>query len=423
MANQNWGNFTLLKLCSYGFGMIGFILAMDTVILPVLVTPVAPPEWKNTYLAVLSGSGLLVAGIMQPLVGRYSDQTRSRFGRRIPYIVWGSCFVCLGMVGLAYTPNYIALLALWLFMQVNFNIGYGPYQALIRDLVPMTRVGVASSIKILSDATGAIILIALCGILVDRATGDNIGFWMWITLGIIAAALVSTTAITSFTVWAKESAARVTQTISSVVDEPAQALHPQLRRFVISRFLIMTAVTAYPTFGLFFLKDAVGLENPAQALGLMILPIGGALALSVYPAGWLSDRIGRKPLIMAGALGAAASSVWLLRADDVTGVLVIASFMGASIGVLLGTNWALANELGTRGREALHMGIINLATTGGAAAAKSLGPGIDLLNQSADGRGYDALLITCASLFLMGGMLVLPLKVAVPGPIGASQAP
>lgn len=415
---QSWSNFTLMRLSAYGFGMIGFVLAMDTVVLPVLVSDLAPAQWKNTYLAVLGFSGLIVAGFAQPLVGRASDNTVSPWGRRIPYIVWGASFVSIGLIGVGFAPNYLTLFGVWLFMQANFNAGYGPYQALIRDLVPLSRVGVASSIKILSDATGSLVLIAICSTLLGRATGGSIHNWLWLCLGVIAIALVSSAFITSMTVRAKEAAAKVAAQVSAQfsggVDEPAhrqRPLHPQLKRFILSRLLIMTAITAFPTFGLFFLEDAVQLENPIESLGRMILVVGGALALSIYPAGWISDKIGRKPVVMAGALGAASSSIWLLWAHDATGVLVMASCLGASIGVLLSSNWALANELGTPGREALHMGIVNLATTGGSAAAKVMGPGIDLLNRTSDGRGYDALLITCGGLFLLGGLLLMPLKV------------
>ena len=66
---------------------------------------------------------------------------------------------------------------------------------------------------------------------------------------------------------------------------------------------------------------------------------------------------------------------------------------------------------GYRRREGLHIGIVNLATTGGSASAKMLGPGIDLLNRMSEGLGYDALVICCSVLFLLGGLLLLPLKV------------
>ncbi len=415
---QNWSSFTLMKLNSYGFGMIGFLLAMDTVVLPVLVSNLAPVEWKNTYLAILGFSGLVLAGLIQPLVGRASDKTRSPLGRRIPYILWGWCFVSIGLIGVGFAPNYLTLFFAWLFIQANVNIGYGPYQALIRDLVPLSRVGVASSFKILSDATGALFLIAICSYLLGRATGGPVQNWLWLSLGVIAIAMAASTIVTSLTVRSKEAEAKLADGLSAHITEEAlepesqqQPLHPQLKRFMLSRLLFMTAVTAFPTFGLFFLTDAVKLDNPTQSLFQMILVIGGALALSIYPAGWISDRIGRKPVVMAGALGAASSSIWLLQANDAGGLLVTATLLGASIGVLLSANWALANELGTRGREALHMGMVNLATTGGSAAAKVMGPGIDLLNRISEGRGYDALLITCSALFILGALLLMPLKV------------
>lgn len=411
---QNWSNFTLVRLSAYGFGMVGFLLAMDIVILPELVKDLAPEQWKNTYLAILTFSGLMVAGLAQPLVGRVSDSTRSPLGRRLPYMVWGWVFVSLGMIGVGFAPNFLTLFGVWLFIQANLNVGYGPYQALIRDLVPLSRLGVASSIKILTDAAGAGALGAICSTLLGRAAGGPIHLWVWLSVGVIAVSLAASTFITAFTVRAKEAAANLSAQFTTDPDDPAdqqQPLHPQLKRFMLSRLLIMAAITTFPTFGRFFLEDAVKVGNPSQALGWMILVVGGALALSIYPAGWISDKIGCKPVVLAGALGGASGSIWLLWANDVSGVLITASLLGISIGTLLSANWALANELGTQGREALHMGMVNLATTGGSAAAKLMGPGIDLLNQASDGAGYKALLITCGALFIIGAVLLMPLKI------------
>ena len=388
---------------------------MDTVILPVLVLEVSPENLKNTYLAVLGLSGLIVAGSVQPLIGRYSDRTRSPFGRRVPYLIWGCGMVCLGLVGIGLAPSYVVLLLVWLFVQANVNIGYGPYQALIRDLVPLNRIGVASSIKILSDSAGSLILMLMAALLISRTTGPDFISWKWVILALIGVVLISGTAITSITVRARESTSGLTERLSGLVKQSARGLHPQLRLFLLSRLLMMTAMTAFPTYGLFFLRDSVGLENYAQSLGIMIIAVGGALALAVYPAGWLSDRVGRKPVILTGAVGASASAAWMISANSTGDVLVIASIMGASIGILLSSNWALANDLGTSGREGQHMGIVNLATTGGAAASKLMGPGIDLLNRVSDGCGYDALLITASTLFVVGAILVMPLRVQASG--------
>ena len=411
-----------MRLSALGFGVAGVFLALDSVIMPALVLAVASEELRNTYLGVLGFSGLVVTALVQLVVGRFSDQTRSPLGRRVPYLLWGSIFSCIGIAGIGYATRYLvsedatfaakymALFGVWLFIQLNINIAYGPYLALIRDLVPVGRIGVAASIKILTDSAGAVALIFISGLLIGQYTGSGAIKWLWLTLGVLGITVLMSTAITTLTVRSRE--ARVASSIGIGDGErPVRAgLHPHLKWFLLSRFCMITAVVIFQTYALFFLEEVVGLENPAQALGNMILAIGGALALTVYPAGWLSDRIGRKPVVLAGAIGAAVGTVGMLSADGAGEVLIIATVIGASVGVLLSASWALANELGTVGREAQHMSIVTIATVSGAALAKMLGPGVDLLNQASSGLGYSGLLIACAVLFLLGALLLMPLK-------------
>ena len=148
---EKWSQWDLLKLNSFSFGITGFILAMDTVVLPVIVLTVAPDEFKNTYLALLGISGLLMAAAVQPVIGRISDRTQSPLGRRVPFILWGAVFAAIGLIGIRLAPNFGVLFGVWIFIQANVNIAYGPGLALIRDYVPLNRIGMASSMKIMSD--------------------------------------------------------------------------------------------------------------------------------------------------------------------------------------------------------------------------------------------------------------------------------
>ena len=409
-SKQRWDNLTLLKLSTFGFGVTGFFMAMDTIILPTLVLEVVPEGAKNSLLGALGLSGLVIAALAQPIVGWCSDRTISPLGRRVPYILWGCFFVSLGLVGLGFVSTYLSLLALWLFIQANASIGYGPFQALIRDLVPFHKIGVASSLKILADGAGGVALIAISGTLIGRYTSSGSVQWLWTTLAVLAVTLVVTAFVTSSIVLAREKTDGRTSHRFLQSLRPIGRLHPHLGWFVVSRYLMITAIFVFPTYGLFFLRDVVEVGNPAQTLGLMILSIGGALILSVYPAGWLSDKIGRKPVVVVGAIGAAIGSIAVLSADNPAEVMLIASAIGASVGVILSANWALANELGTEGREGQHIGIVNLATIGGAASAKVLGPGVDLLNLASPGLGYSALLMGCGAAFLLGALLIMPLK-------------
>ena len=68
-AERNWSNLALLRLNAFGVGINGFYFAIDTVVLPVLVLVLAPEALKNTFLAGLGLSGLLVAGLVQVVAG------------------------------------------------------------------------------------------------------------------------------------------------------------------------------------------------------------------------------------------------------------------------------------------------------------------------------------------------------------------
>ena len=422
--HPRWGDLALLRLSAYGFGINGLLLAMDVMILPALLLVLTSDDLKNTYLGLLGFSGLVLAALVQLSIAPMSDRSRSSWGKRVPFIIWGSVLVCAGLVGIGLAPNYALLFAAWLFLQGTINVGYGPYQALIQDLVPLRLVGRAASYKILADAAGALALILVAGELIGLASGTNLRFWIWMALVVLAACVAVNAGITSVTVVARGKPQPVEDPVPQpkpprVRPEPRPALHPQLTRFVLSRLMLVIGIAAFQTYGMFFLKDVVGLENPAQTLGRMTMVIGGGLAVSVFLTGRISDRVDRKPLMLVGALGAAASTISLLAANDVTDVLVLGSATGISVGMLLSANWALANEMGTTGREAQHMGIINLANIGGAGISKLLGPGIDALNHlephlqllgnSYTVTGYSAMLIGCGVMFVSGALLVMPL--------------
>ena len=416
-SETNWSSLALIRLNAFSFGVTGFILAMDTAVLPAIILSIAPDHLKNSYLAALGLGGLVVAALVQPQIGRLSDRTRSPLGRRVPYIIAGTLVVCGSLILVLLAPNHWALFAAWMFIQANLNVAYGPGMALIRDLVPRTRVGVASSIKILMDATGGLVLSSACAALIGLAAGSSIGpvlvyvDWEWAVMGLLVAALVVSVGITCVTVLARDPGRRA-RPVRRRGEPAGRVINPQLGLFLISRLFMMTAIYAFPTYALFFLGDVVGVDNPAQTMSQAIPAIGGALAVAVVVSGWASDRIGRKPVVIAGAIAGAISTSWLLLAETTTGVVITASVIGAASGMLLSASWALANEMGDEQHAGTHIGIVNLSTIGGAALPRLFGPGIDLLNHTSEDLGYRALIIGCAALFVAGALAILPVNPA-----------
>lgn len=422
LAEQPWGKRALVGLNLYSFGLAGFILAMDTAVLPILVLEVAPHAAKNTLLGIVGLAGLLATALVQVPVGWASDRTRSRLGRRLPYMLWTCMCIPVGLAGLAMPLTYSSLLVIWMFIQLNSGIGYSPYLASVRELVPTHRMGVSASIKTLLEALGGASLLCVAALMIGHYSRPDGVQWLWAALALFAGVLLITSSVSAVTIFGRmrqaggAAAAAFQRAAMAFPESTSMArLHPDLGWFVVSRGAFMAAVIIFTTYGLFFLRDKVQVDNPAQALGLAIIGVGGALVMTTYPAGWLSDRIGRKPVLAIGVVFAVVATVAMMWVSSYFVAVVVASVIGGAVGMILPCHWAMANDLGTPGREAQHMGIVNLGTLFGAAGAKAIGPLPDLVTVwFGPGYGYTALLGASALLFIIGAVLVLKVRLDHP---------
>jgi MFS family permease len=165
------------------------------------------------------------------------------------------------------------------------------------------------------------------------------------------------------------------------------------------------------TFALYFLRDVVGVANPASATAqFSIVAVVGMLAV-VYPAGRLSDRIGRRPVVVAsGLLGALGIALIFLFQHNYLFIIFCGGLVGISFGAFMSSNWALATDLVGKGEEARYLGLTNLATAGGAALARLIGPVIDFFNTYSPGLGYSVMLGACFIYFLIGSLLLMKIK-------------
>jgi len=171
------------------------------------------------------------------------------------------------------------------------------------------------------------------------------------------------------------------------------------------------AFTTLQTFALYFLRDVVGIANPAEATArFSIVAVAGMLAV-VYPAGRLSDRVGRRPIVVSsGLLGALGIALIFFFQHNYMLIVLFGGLVGISFGAFMSTNWALATDLVAKGEEARYLGLTNLATAGGAALARLIGPVIDFFNAHSPGLGYAVMLLACFIYFLLGSLLVMKIK-------------
>jgi len=107
-------------------------------------------------------------------------------------------------------------------------------------------------------------------------------------------------------------------------------------------------------------------------IGLAMGMYGLANALLQIPFGWLSDKVGRKPVIIAGLVIFAVGSIIAGMADSVMGIIVGRTLQGA--GAISSTLMALVADLTREEQRTKAMAIVGMSIGLSFAVALVLGP-------------------------------------------------
>ncbi len=106
----------------------------------------------------------LMGLIVQPIIGHYSDNTWSRFGRRKPYFLVGALLASIGLILMPQAEIFIAFMpALWvgagmlMIMDASFNIAMEPFRALVGDNLRADQHTLGFSIQTALIGIGAVV--------------------------------------------------------------------------------------------------------------------------------------------------------------------------------------------------------------------------------------------------------------------------
>ena len=405
-----FGRWDYIYINIYGFGLTGFWGALHMVVLPILILGFAPETRKNTYLGLLTVAGLLLAMLLQPVVGALSDGTASRWGSRRPYIVLGTVLALLLLPWLGWSSSLIWLLLVYCALQTATNIAQSPYQAYLRDLAPDTRRGTASGMKGLVEMLGGGAMIGAVGLMMTGYEDPQGKTWLWASLALMGATLTTTLAVTLARV--REAPPRVPRPeVQHTSSHSSDITIPTFRIYLLSRFLVTASIAIAPAYAFYFIRDVVAPESASRAIA--VLAVVGVLGLvaSVGPAGALSDRLGRKPILMAaGVLGLAGTGFLLLFARDLPMIALAGLLSSVAAGMFLSSNWAMGNDLAPGKAAARYLALANGASVAGALAARLAGPAVDALNHQRNGLGYYSVLAAAVAFIALGSLLALKVK-------------
>lgn len=123
---------------------LGPYIASVSLFLPAMIAELDGPR-KIELVATFATLAMIVAAISNMVAGALSDRTRTRFGKRTPWLLGGGFGFMLAMIGASLAPNISVLLAAWLVGQVALNFIVAPMVAWI-DMAPEGGKGTASSV-------------------------------------------------------------------------------------------------------------------------------------------------------------------------------------------------------------------------------------------------------------------------------------
>ena len=369
------------KVGRYVLGYIVFWLFTATGV--TMIANVLMPQFvKNIQAAnpaaiigVASFVAMIVAMVSNVVFGAISDRTKSRFGRRAPWLVIGGVVSIVSYVLMPMQTSGIGVIIIYSLAQIGMNIMYAPFYAVLSDNVPEQKRGTVSMANGLGNSIGCGIGPMLGSLFIANV---NLGLMIGACLvglgGIVVAFVFPNKNDVSAMNASKRPDRTVMQQLVYTVTPPRHC--PDFWKAFIGRTAIMLAVQMISSYLLYLVQDYLHMPNKAAAALIgtysMIVTIGSFVTLAVGP---LSDKLGRRkmPAYVAVGLICVGFAFWMLGGSGVLSatiaVVLAAVFYGAGYGTFTAIDQALnVDVLPNKEDAGKDLGFINVGTTAGMAA-------------------------------------------------------
>jgi len=177
--------------------------------------------------------------------------------------------------------------------------------------------------------------------------------------------------------------------------------------WVINRLAFLVGSTNLASFVLYFLQERfVELEGAAAAgpTAMLVMFVGVAILISSIPAGWLTDKLGRKRICAFSGVLATIGTVVVIASVGMTMLYIGGLLVGIAIGFFYSASWALGTTLVPKQAAGRYLGIQNLAGAGAGAIGAYIGGPIG------DGVGFTVLMSIFGLLFLISTLALFGIK-------------
>jgi MFS family permease len=296
------------------------------------------PIFLREYNLPLSLVGLVmtfdnIAGItIQPYVGFLSDRTRTRFGRRMPYLMVGApiaalFFALIPVLHLS-VPIFGLLMATIIIMNIAMAVFRTPTVALMPDIIPSPLRSKANGIINLMGGLGTT-LAFLGGAFLYRAD-RGLPFYLGAILMLAAVAIV-VLVIREPREYEEDAKGQVG--VVSTIREIFSSQERSALFILLAIFAWFLGYNAIETFWTTYGKEFLGIAESTAAA--MLTYVSAAFLIFALPAGFVATRFGRRRTILAGLT---ALLVFVLGGYFTTNMTYLTVML-----IIAGIAWALIN--------------------------------------------------------------------------------
>lgn len=375
-----------------------------SILLPAQVELIDPAQKVNNLAVVMSASSFATL-FAQPIVGAFSDRTRSKLGRRSPYILIGAVVGGLVLMGIPGLHSILWITIAWVVAQISLNALQGPASTIIADRFGTDSRGTASAMMGVGTSVGMTVGVIIAGQLVTRL---GLGYSIFGIAIIVAAAL--------FVIFNRDYSSKDMTVepmkwgafIKSFWVSPRK--HPDYAWAFAGRFVMILGYQGVQAYMLYILIDYLGMttEKAGSTAGLLAFITAGTMVVSTTVAGKLSDKLARrKVFVFSASMLLAAALVIPVFAPNVPGMIVYAAIAGLGFGAYTAVDMALmVDVLPSQGDAGKDLGVLNVATN----IPQALSPLVAAILLGTFNGNYASLFIFAIIMVAASSFFVLPIK-------------
>ena len=360
---------------------------------------------KVANLAIVTTVSFVFTLFAQPIVGALSDRTRSKLGRRAPWMLIGAFVGGILLLGMGSLTSLFWITVFWVIIQVALNAIQGPLSAITPDRFPRDKRGTASAISGIGMQLGGPV-----GAISAGALAASLGL-AYAVFGIVVM-VVTVIFVLINRDWSSKDAAVDPWSwktfLSGFWVSPKR--HPDFAWAFAARFLLILGYFVVAAFQLYLLTDFIGMPL-AEAQGAVITLTLVAFVptlIAIAVSGWWSDKAGRrKVFIYAASVVMVVGLSMPLMMPNMTGMIAMSIINGFGFGLYMSVDAALMTEVLPGGGAAAgkDLGILNIATN----IPQALSPAIAGLIITYFG-GYSMLFVFAIVFSIIAALAIIPIK-------------